>query len=44
MVCEGINNCKTWISKLDGQHYNFEYVAQKEMPTDYKKISKYKAS
>lgn len=36
MVCEGIHNCKTGISKLDGQHYNFEYVTQEELPTDYK--------
>lgn len=42
MLCEGINNCKTWISKLDGQHYNFEYVTQKEMPTDYKKSANIK--
>ena len=26
MVCEGINHCKTGISKLDGQRYKVEYV------------------
>ena len=26
MVCEGINNCKTGISKQDNCHYKFEYV------------------
>ena len=25
MVCEGINNCKTGISRIDGHHYKFEY-------------------
>ena len=25
MVCEGINNSKTGISRIDGHHYKFEY-------------------
>ena len=25
MVCEGINNRKTDISRIDGHHYKFEY-------------------
>ena len=25
MVCEGLNNCKTGISKKDGQRYKFDY-------------------
>ena len=25
MVCEGLNNCKTSISKKDDQRYTFEY-------------------
>ena len=25
MVCEGINNRKTGISRIDGHHYKFEY-------------------
>ena len=37
MVCEGINNCKSGVSKKDGQHYKFEYVKQDELPDDYKK-------
>ena len=37
MVCEGINNCKTGISKKDNCHYKFEYVKKEDMPADYKK-------
>ena len=37
MVCEGINNCKTGISKKDNCHYKFEYVEKDELPADYKK-------
>ena len=33
MVCEGINNCKTGISKKD----KFEYVEKDELPADHKK-------
>ena len=37
MVCEGINNCKTGISKKDNHSYKFEYVNEQDMPADYKK-------
>ena len=37
MVCEGINNCKTGISKKDNCHYKFEYVEKDELPADHKK-------
>ena len=37
MVCEGLNRCKTGISKTDHCHYKFEYVNEQDMPDDYKK-------
>ena len=37
MVCEGINNCKTGISKIDNHSYKFEYVKKEDMPTNFKK-------
>ena len=37
MVCEGINNCKTGISKIDNHSYKFEYVNEQDMPVNYKK-------
>ena len=37
MVCEGINSCKTGISKIDNHSYKFEYVNEQDMPADYKK-------
>ena len=37
MVCEGLNCCKTGISKLDKCHYKFEYVNEQDMPDDFKK-------
>ena len=37
MVCEGLNRCKTGISKQDNSHYKFEYVNEQDMPDDYKK-------
>ena len=37
MVCEGINYCKTGISKQDNCHYKFEYVKKEDMPANYKK-------
>ena len=37
MVCEGIHNCKTGISKQDNCHYKFEYVNEQDLPADYKK-------
>ena len=35
MVCEGINNCKSGISKKDGYSYRFEYVEKENMPDNY---------
>lgn len=40
MVCEGLNNCKTGISKKDGQNYKFEYVREENMPDDCIQSSK----
>ena len=37
MVCEGINNCKTGISKKDAHQYKLEYIQKEDMPDDYKK-------
>ena len=37
MVCQGINNVKSGISKKDGQRYTFEFVKKEDMPDDYKK-------
>ena len=37
MVCEGINNCKTGISKKDNHSYKFEYIDKQDMPGNYKK-------
>ena len=37
MVCEGLNHCKTGISKRDNFHYKFEYVNEQDMPDDFKK-------
>ena len=37
MVCEGLNNCKSGVSKKDGHSYRFEYVKKNDMPGDYKK-------
>ena len=37
MVCEGLNNCKSGISKKDGHSYRFEYVKKNDMPDNYKK-------
>ena len=39
MCCEGINNCKTGVSKKDGQHYKFEYVEINNLPNDSIKSS-----
>ena len=44
MVCEGLNNCKSGVSKKDGHSYTFEYVREDELPDNYKKISKYKTT
>ena len=37
MVCEGLNNCKSGLSKKDGYSYTFEYVKQDDLPSDHKK-------
>ena len=37
MCCQGINNCKSGISKKDGQRYKFEYVKKEDLPDDYNK-------
>ena len=42
MVCEGINNCKSGISKKDGCSYTFEYVKEDELPDNYKKSANIK--
>lgn len=34
MVCEGLNYCRTEISKIDRQVYKFEYVNKSDMPDD----------
>ena len=41
MVCEGINYCKTGISKKGGQRYRFEYILTNEVSIpDEKKVWK----
>ena len=37
MVCEGINNTKSGVSKKDGHSYTFKYIKQEELPDNYKK-------
>ena len=37
MISEKLNNCKTGISKKDGNSYKFEYVKEEDMPDNYKK-------
>ena len=37
MVCEGLNNCKSGISKKDGHSYTFQYIKQDELPDNHKK-------
>ena len=37
MVCEGINNCKSGVSKNDGYSYTFEYIKHVDLPDNYKK-------
>ena len=39
MVCEGTNNCKSGISKKDGDSYTFEYIKKEDLPDNYKKSS-----
>ena len=44
MVCEGINYCKTGISKKDNCHYKFEYVKKEDMPDNFKKSEKIRSN
>ena len=44
MVCEGINNSKTGISKQDNCHYKFEYVKKEDMPDNFKKSEKIRSN
>ena len=37
MVCEGLNHCKSGVSKKDGHSYRFQYIKQDDLPDDYKK-------
>ena len=37
MVCEGLNNCKSGVSKKDGCSYTFKYVREDDLPADCKK-------
>ena len=37
MVCEGLNGCKSGISKKDGKSYKFEYVKKEDMPDNFLK-------
>jgi hypothetical protein len=37
MVCEGLNNCKSGISKVDGCRYKFNYISKEELPEDHKR-------
>ena len=37
MVCEGINNLQTGISKKGDCNYVFDYIKSDELPDDYKK-------
>ena len=39
MVAEGLNMCKTAISKMNHQAYIFEYIEQEELPDNYLKSS-----
>ena len=39
MVAEGLNLCKTAISKMNHQAYIFEYIEQEELPDNYLKSS-----
>ena len=40
MVCEGLNGCKSGISKKDGHSYRFQYIKQDDLPDNYIKSSK----
>lgn len=40
MVCEGLNNYKSRISKTDDCKCKFEYIQKENMRVDYKKSAK----
>ena len=42
MISEKLNNCKTGISKKNGNSYKFEYVKEDDMPDNYKKSANIK--
>ena len=42
MISEKLNNCKTGISKKNGNSYKFEYIEKEDMPNDYKKSANIK--
>ena len=37
MVCEGLNNYKSGISKKDGYSYVFQYIKKDDLPDNYNK-------
>ena len=37
MICEGLNRCKSGISKKDGKSYKFDYVKKEDLPDNYLK-------
>ena len=37
MVCDGLNHCKSGVSKKDGHSYTFQYIKQDDLPDNYKK-------
>ena len=37
MVCEGLNHCKSGVSKKDGHSYTFQFIKQDDLPADHKK-------
>ena len=37
MVCDGLNHCKSGVSKKDGHSYTFQYIKQHDLPDNYKK-------
>ena len=37
MVCEGINRCKSGVSKKNGNSYEFGYVKKDDLPDNYEK-------
>ena len=39
MVAEGLNRCKTAMSKMNHQSYIFEYIDEEELPDNYLKSS-----